>query len=59
VTPGDQVMAAYSATAGECTVKLESTQIAGDTVIGTAIGEGAAGGMVAIDVRPRKIEETA
>jgi hypothetical protein len=59
VTPGDQVMAAFSATAGECTVELESTQIAGDTVIGTAIGEGAAGGMVAIDVRPRKIEETA
>tara|TARA_R110000824_G_scaffold172846_1_gene350837 strand:- start:604 stop:1035 length:432 start_codon:yes stop_codon:yes gene_type:complete len=59
VTPGDQVMAAYSTTAGECTVELESTQVAADTVIGTAIGEGVAGGMVAIDVRPRKIEESA
>tara|TARA_R110000796_G_scaffold53925_2_gene126309 strand:- start:7787 stop:8218 length:432 start_codon:yes stop_codon:yes gene_type:complete len=56
VTPGDLVMAAFSGTAGECTVELESSHVLGDTIIGMAITEGAAGGMVGVDVRPYKLE---
>ena len=57
ITEGDEVVAFYSATSGLTTVSaVLTTLVLADTIVGTAIGTGAAAGKVAINVSCRKVE---
>mgnify|MGYP003641956084 CR=1 FL=1 len=59
ITPGDMVTASFSATAGRTECKAGLAPVTDDTFLGMAIGEGAAAGKVAIDVRPTFITHRA